>query len=89
MVLAILWGISEWLVRHRKGFYQLSNKKQFFERLDIISLSAQHSLQLIKIGKNKVVLLSISPSGTDIILNLEAAELEKLEGEKLEPAVHR
>ncbi len=81
IVLGLLWGVSEWLVRSKKGFYQ-NKGNAFLKRLDVLALGAQHNLQLIKIGENKIILLAISPTRTDIIMQLEEAELEPSKGEQ-------
>jgi hypothetical protein len=76
--LLILWAISSWLVRYRNSGVVWHKQETFLQRVDFLPLSQTHALHLIKVGQDKMILLSASPNTTDLIMNISADELKAL-----------
>jgi flagellar biogenesis protein FliO len=72
-----LWAVSAWLVRD-KAPIAWPGRNRFLQRLEFLNLGHSHSLHLVKVGEEKVLLLAVSPKGTDTILSTSPSELTPL-----------
>ncbi len=77
--LLILWGISYLLKTKKLGKqFLIGNKNNFTKVIEEIHLSQNNSLYLIQIGENEIILLSVSPTGSQILKNYQSTDLKPM-----------
>ncbi len=78
--LLLLWGFSYWFAHYRNAQWPKNNL--YLEKLETLALGPGNTLQLIKLGEEKLVLLSVSAGRTDMIISLDSKDLKPLGNKK-------
>lgn len=77
--LLILWAISYLLKQKKLGnSLFIGSKNNFTKVRESLHLSQSHSLYLIQIGQDQLILLSVSPGGSQILQNYKNDDLKPI-----------